>query len=184
MTKFLKTATASAIVSASLALAPAAQAAHSIQYDFGLNGDFAAEFGNEEPTAPTFSDAYTPFTVMTAGSLLGTISESSPGLTFTLALVNDTGDMSTVLDFFPLVFDGNPSFGSGSANINPGTYQLVVEGNAAAGRTNSYSGTLNFAPVPEPATWAMLLLGFGVIGFGMRRRKAVNAQPRIRVNFA
>jgi choice-of-anchor C domain-containing protein len=27
------------------------------------------------------------------------------------------------------------------------------------------------AAVPEPATWAMMLLGFGAIGFGMRRRR-------------
>jgi hypothetical protein len=27
------------------------------------------------------------------------------------------------------------------------------------------------APVPEPATWAMMLVGFGAIGFAMRRRK-------------
>lgn len=29
------------------------------------------------------------------------------------------------------------------------------------------------APVPEPSTWAMMLVGFGAIGFGMRRRRAV-----------
>lgn len=28
------------------------------------------------------------------------------------------------------------------------------------------------AAVPEPATWAMMLLGLGAIGFGMRRRKS------------
>lgn len=27
------------------------------------------------------------------------------------------------------------------------------------------------APVPEPSTWAMMLFGFGAVGFGMRRRK-------------
>ena len=26
-------------------------------------------------------------------------------------------------------------------------------------------------PVPEPATWAMMLLGFGVVGYSMRRRR-------------
>jgi hypothetical protein len=26
--------------------------------------------------------------------------------------------------------------------------------------------------VPEPATWAMMLLGFGAIGFSMRRRRS------------
>lgn len=29
------------------------------------------------------------------------------------------------------------------------------------------------APVPEPATWAMMIGGFGLIGFGLRRRAAV-----------
>lgn len=30
---------------------------------------------------------------------------------------------------------------------------------------------INFATVPEPATWAMMVGGFGVVGFGMRRRR-------------
>ena len=38
---------------------------------------------------------------------------------------------------------------------------------------NGYlNGTVaTMAPVPEPATWLMMLLGFGVIGFGMRSTK-------------
>ena len=42
---------------------------------------------------------------------------------------------------------------------------------------------MNAAPtaaVPEPATWAMMLLGFGAIGFGMRRRRS----DTVRVRFA
>lgn len=34
--------------------------------------------------------------------------------------------------------------------------------------------------VPEPATWAMMLMGFGVVGFALRR----NAKARTNVNFA
>lgn len=34
------------------------------------------------------------------------------------------------------------------------------------------------AAVPEPATWAMMLLGFGAIGFGMRRRRSDMARVR------
>lgn len=35
----------------------------------------------------------------------------------------------------------------------------------------SVAGTSNaVAPVPEPATWAMMLVGFGVIGVVLRRR--------------
>jgi hypothetical protein len=31
--------------------------------------------------------------------------------------------------------------------------------------------TAQSASVPEPATWAMMLLGFGAIGFAMRRNR-------------
>ena len=34
------------------------------------------------------------------------------------------------------------------------------------------------APVPEPATWAMLLLGFGGVGYAMRRNRKVTARIR------
>lgn len=34
------------------------------------------------------------------------------------------------------------------------------------------------SPVPEPATWAMMLVGFGAVGFGMRRRQSRTA-PRL-----
>lgn len=43
----------------------------------------------------------------------------------------------------------------------------------------------NFAinGVPEPATWAMMLLGFGAIGFAMRRRKDTQGTRRIRLSY-
>lgn len=34
------------------------------------------------------------------------------------------------------------------------------------------------APVPEPATWAMMMLGFGGVGFAMRRKQTVGARVR------
>ena len=41
--------------------------------------------------------------------------------------------------------------------------------------TFTYNPTIS-AAVPEPATWAMMLAGFGLIGSGMRRRNAVMAR--------
>jgi hypothetical protein len=40
------------------------------------------------------------------------------------------------------------------------------------GTVGSYVGNFNVAaPVPEPATWAMMLLGFGAMGMVIRRRR-------------
>lgn len=59
---------------------------------------------------------------------------------------------------------------------------LSISGRAGQSGQASYSGTLQFAnrAVPEPAIWAMMLLGFGMIGFAMRRRPKYST----RVNFA
>ena len=40
------------------------------------------------------------------------------------------------------------------------------------------------APIPEPSTWAMLLFGFGGIGFAMRRRKSAERGQRVRVAYS
>jgi hypothetical protein len=37
-----------------------------------------------------------------------------------------------------------------------------------------------YIPAPEPATWAMMLVGFGLIGFAMRRRAN---QPQLRLSW-
>jgi hypothetical protein len=37
--------------------------------------------------------------------------------------------------------------------------------------TSTFSGTLDLPAVPEPATWAMMILGFGLAGVALRRRR-------------
>jgi hypothetical protein len=54
--------------------------------------------------------------------------------------------------------------------LNDGMHTIHVVG-TLHGVTGSYSGTLNVAAVPEPATWAMMLLGFGAMGVVFRRRR-------------
>lgn len=77
-------------------------------------------------------------------------------------------------------------FGNGSDGLIPfpaisdpddGVYRLVVL-DADSTRTNN-TGGVSFSverigePVPEPATWAMMLVGFAAVGAAMRRRPEV-----------
>lgn len=58
----------------------------------------------------------------------------------------------------------------------------ILRINYTARGSGSYGGQLSFQPtaaVPEPGTWAFMLLGFGAIGFAMRRRK-----EQVRVKYA
>ena len=55
------------------------------------------------------------------------------------------------------------------ATITPGSYYLEVSSVAANGEL--VSGSLDFAPVPEPATWGLMLMGFAVLGSAVRRTR-------------
>lgn len=50
--------------------------------------------------------------------------------------------------------------------VNLGTGALTL-----AGRTPTALFGLAIAPVPEPSTWAMMVLGFGLVGMAVRRRR-------------
>jgi PEP-CTERM motif-containing protein len=56
-------------------------------------------------------------------------------------------------------------------NLDSGTYTLTVEG--TRGETGSFGGNVAFqqSGVPEPATWGLMLLGFGAVGWQLRRRR-------------
>lgn len=51
-----------------------------------------------------------------------------------------------------------------------GTYDLVMSVTNPGKRVSSYSGTVDFAAVPEPAGWAMMIGGVALVGFATRRR--------------
>ena len=66
-----------------------------------------------------------------------------------------------------------------SSRLTPGANTLnlgLVPGGDALGlivaQFNLPVGTAPTAPVPEPATWALMILGFGAVGYAMRRRGA------------
>jgi hypothetical protein len=65
--------------------------------------------------------------------------------------------------------------------------QVIVSGanntlfvSGTTGGNAAFSGNLSFAAqsaVPEPATWAFMLVGFGAVGYSMRKRP--NAQTQL-----
>jgi len=72
---------------------------------------------------------------------------------------------SDFVSFSPLA-DKDFSFSFSGANP---TFSSVL-GSSSRGMRFSGTGTFAVQPVPEASTWAMMVAGFGVIGFGLRRR--------------
>jgi hypothetical protein len=78
---------------------------------------------------------------------------------------------------YALFYDANP--------ILSGAIDLDGVGFSAG--TDSFSHMTFFNSgnaVPEPATWAMILFGFGAIGFAMRRRKDTQSTRRLRPSYS
>lgn len=51
-------------------------------------------------------------------------------------------------------------------------YQAYFEGASSSGNAD-WTLTEYLTGVPEPATWVMMLVGFGAVGFSMRRTRAI-----------
>jgi hypothetical protein len=65
-----------------------------------------------------------------------------------------------------------------SFDAGAGTSTITVTGRAGAndlGLSNAVL-LLTGSPVPEPATWAMMLMGFAGIGYSIRRRRSAQLQ--------
>jgi hypothetical protein len=141
-----------------------------------------ASIGHSGIPTGSFTDLFT-FTIGTAGQ--GEIgSGSGSAITFFIGGIANVDFTNVYIDngttqYFAsagdlaadsITIEGVPIFG-GVLNT------LYIEGsvyaNNGTGGVGSYGGSLGFTPgaVPEPGTWAMMLLGFGAIGFGLRRRR-------------
>lgn len=116
--------------------------------------------------APNFTEWLT-FTNDMAGVYAFTLGTSSVGIDFTSAILTGPGGPFSLNENFD---DGTvEQWGLSSLFLDAGTYQLTISGNNNS--TGSLGGTVTINAVPEPGTWAMMLLGFGAAGFAMRRRR-------------
>lgn len=64
----------------------------------------------------------------------------------------------------------------GERSFNAPIFDFSTNGGQAVFAYNAMSSA-----VPEPSTWAMLLLGFGALGFAMRRRREDEVRVRLAV---
>ena len=163
----------------------------------GYVGPITATIGHTGIGAGTFSDTFA-FTIGLSG--MGNIGVGSGNVTTGVAITDFLGttdlDITSILVNGVLaslqlqdanhnncsVRDTNPLVGTCGANefwsannvpIVGGALNTIVVSGLSRGQ-GSYGGNLTFTPtasVPEPATWAMMLLGFAGIGWQFRRRR-------------
>jgi hypothetical protein len=55
--------------------------------------------------------------------------------------------------------------------LTPGNYRLALSGTGSGFLGGVYRGTLQVAAVPEADTWVMLLVGFGIVLYQLRRKQ-------------
>ena len=71
----------------------------------------------------------------------------------------------------------DPTFSHFALQFGPGSYSFVVTGDCGGGCPAGFGYRLDSLGVPEPAAWALMLAGFGLVGATLRsgRRQALTA---------
>ena len=154
---------------AAISTATTANAATFFHFD-GVSGTF----GHNNIAAGSFNDTF-HFVLPTAGVFGSTISSikvsNLTNVDFRSVTLNGTA--------FTTLLSGVVEARYLTLPVSGGEQTINVTG--TSGGNASYAGTLAFAvsAIPEPATWAMMIGGFGIVGGAMRRRKA-----QVRVTYA
>lgn len=131
--------------------------------------DDTISFNESVPSGTTFSSTVN-FTNTAAGLYEIILESTTSGFNFTSVSVNGSSAWTGTSHLVDL---SGISIGANLAD------NVTFTGTTtnAAGDTGSISFSLR--AVPEPATWAMMLLGFAGIGFAMRRRGSTQALAQI-----
>lgn len=125
-------------------------------------------YTGQQAAALLFGGVDTDYVISTVDSLVANINFR--------AHVDGWGDTQYLFGASSAAQNFSLDTGGGGYNSAPGfrsAYSAYVQDHSGAGN----EGTRNFAfrnidgAVPEPATWAMMMLGFAAIGGAMRRRR-------------
>jgi hypothetical protein len=156
----------------------------------GINGALVAKFGPNfnsqatgvndggwivgfyQPTATTFNGFVDESGVISSVSapFAGTVSTQALGVNDHGWIVGDYTNASGTFGFLDKggVFSTIDPFGSTSVTVNG----INDKGIMVGFYTDAAGNTIGFSTVPEPSTWAMMLLGFGGLGFvGYRKAR-------------
>jgi hypothetical protein len=163
------------ILAAPIALASAP--AEAAIFNFDLNGSYNASFGIDTDllTPPSESgDDY--FLIENIAGVFDGLRQVAPSIQFSTAAANG-GFTIELADGEFLGFFGLPLF-TGSTmlpQLTTGTFTLASDFDSSQ---SFLTITAAAAAVPEPASWAMMLAGFGAVGFTMRRRTPTRVTVR------
>jgi hypothetical protein len=163
---------AAVVAVALIATAPAvANATAFITIDpAAANGSISGVFGNTGIGLGSFTDTLTfplPTTGLTSATITSIMTSATNDVTFTSVLLNGVALGLGTTGVTEFRFLNNLS-------TVGGIQTLTISG--TSGGEGSYGGTIAFSPgaVPELATWAMMILGFGMVGVGMRFTRRVD----------
>lgn len=98
-----------------------------------------------------------------------------------IAVYTQTGMVSSLL-YGPLAQAGGSSTNWSQYSVSftaasPFSLSFAAEGDSTS--FGGYVDTIMLRAVPEPATWAMMLIGFGAVGYSLRRRSGTQRMPQI-----
>ena len=165
------------LVTIMLATPSAVQAASMVKFVY--TGDANIEFVlPKSPVPSVFSSAMARFdnVSVTFDGVTGPYEvfiETNPGtfLNGGLRLFDLTQQSNTFAGSGLQIFSGSPA----APTFTTGTYSLSAFFSSAPGTGQLVISNVGGSVVPEPASWAMLLAGFGLTGMAMRRRAAMAA---------
>lgn len=159
-----------------IALACSALPAHaSVSIDAGTTVSTTSVSGTPESFSFGYAGTGTdsPFT-----QLLNWTNTLAASTSITLSGIGDI-DITTVLltgtglgagISLPQLLNNPDTFSLSNQNLLAGSYTLAVTG--TRGTSGSFGGNVSASALPEPGTWAMMLMGFGFIGYAMRRNRS------------
>lgn len=134
----------------------------------------SGSFGNAKIAKGNFTDTVS-FTLADAGLFSASLTSAATkigktgDLDFTsvvLSGVNGTYDFTTVKNGGDLGLTDSAGL---TASLLAGNYTITIMGKSFGNA--QYGGNSTVTPVPESATWMMMLGGFGALGATMRRRR-------------